>query len=74
MLDKKCKICGKERDLFPLDFKADETDACEPFTVYVCGSCWEVIAAISRRVLESIRNQELSNCFSGDNDGIHQRT
>ena len=52
MVDKKCKICGKERDLFPLDFKANETDAGEPFTVYVCGSCWETIAAISRRVFE----------------------
>ena len=71
MMDKRCKICGKERDLFPLEFRAEETDAGEPFTVYVCGSCWETIAGIARRVLESIRNQELSSCFRGDKDGIN---
>jgi len=58
-MDKKCKICGKERDLFPLEFKADETDAGEPFTVYVCGSCWETIAAIARRVFEVSVRQEV---------------
>ena len=61
IISKKCKICGKEHDLFPLDFRAEETDANEPFTVFVCGSCWEVIAAISRRVLESNRNVGVNN-------------
>ena len=53
-MNKKCAICGKEHDLFELQFRADETDAGEPFSKYVCGSCWEVIAAISRRAVESI--------------------
>ena len=53
-MERKCKICGKTNDLFSLDYQADETDAGVPFTVYVCGSCWEVIAAIAKRVFESL--------------------
>jgi uncharacterized protein YlaI len=50
----KCAICGKEHDLFELKFKADETDANEEFSKYVCGDCWEVIAAIARRVAKNV--------------------
>jgi DNA-directed RNA polymerase subunit RPC12/RpoP len=48
-MSKQCAICGKTRDLFALELGPDETDAGEAYTRYVCGSCWEVIAAISRR-------------------------
>jgi len=54
MSEKQCKICGKTRDLFPLKFEPDETDAGVEFTVYVCGSCWEVIAAIAKRVFKAM--------------------
>ena len=49
-----CKICGKPRDIFQLEFRPDETDAGIAFSVPVCGTCWEIIAAISRRVIESM--------------------
>lgn len=53
MDEKHCKICGKTRDLFPLRFEPEETDAGVAFTVYVCGSCWEVIAAIAKRAFKA---------------------
>jgi len=45
----KCAICGKTHDLFELTFAPDETEAGKTFTRYVCGSCWDVIAAIAAR-------------------------
>ena len=53
-----CKICGGGSDIFPLDFEADETDACEEWTTYVCGSCWEIIAAIAKRACRLMLNAE----------------
>ena len=51
-MDSKCAICGKHSDLFSLRFDADETDAGKSWTTHVCGTCWEVIAAIARRACE----------------------
>ena len=58
MSDRKCKICGKEHDLFKLTFNPDETDANETFSVYVCGSCWEIIATIARRAIHHDQQTE----------------
>ena len=67
-MNKKCAICKKERDLFELKFEADETDAGEEFSKYVCGSCWEVIAAIGRRVAKNIlaNSQAAQQSFAAD--------
>jgi len=53
-MNKQCAICHKEHDLFELKFEADETDAGEEFSKYVCGSCWEVMAAIAHRVAKDV--------------------
>ena len=47
----KCAICGRNNDIFALDFGPDETDALEKWTSYICGTCWEHVAAIARRTL-----------------------
>lgn len=67
-MNKKCAICEKERDLFELKFESDETDAGEEFSKYVCGSCWEVIAAIGRRVAKNIlaNSQAAQQSFAAD--------
>lgn len=44
-----CAICKKSTDLSKLTFEPDETDANESFASYVCGRCWEHIAAIALR-------------------------
>ena len=54
MMDKKCAICGTPKDLFELILQPEELDADVPITKYVCGSCWEVIAAIARRAIASL--------------------
>jgi len=43
MYDRKCAICEKTRGLFPLEMDYEG----EKCTKYVCGNCWEVIAAIA---------------------------
>ena len=45
-----CAICGKTHGLFTLDLETDEGEAYKKF---VCGSCWEVIAAIAVRACTS---------------------
>lgn len=45
-----CAICKKETDLFELTFEPMDTEANERFTRHVCGSCWEIIATIARRI------------------------
>jgi len=48
-MKRQCKLCGKTNDLFKLTFEDWETDAGEEWSIFVCGSCWETTAAISRR-------------------------
>lgn len=55
---KECVICERPDDLFRLEFKADDTDAGEEFSRYVCGSCWDVIATIARRAVKSMLIKE----------------
>ena len=49
----KCAICSRPQGVYELRFDADETDAGEEWSTYVCGTCWEVIAAIVRRVFRA---------------------
>jgi len=47
MNDRKCAICEKTRDLFSLEMDYEG----EKYTKYVCGNCWEVIAAIANKAI-----------------------
>jgi recombinational DNA repair protein (RecF pathway) len=49
-MENKCAICGKQGDLFTLEYEEDGEQCARK----VCGSCWEVIAAIARRVVEQV--------------------
>jgi len=60
-MNRKCAICGKSHDLFELRFEANETDAEEEWSQYVCGSCWETIAAIARRVARIVLDEAVAN-------------
>lgn len=42
----KCAFCGKSHDLFTLPM---ETDDGEKYNKHICGSCWDVVAAIAVR-------------------------
>ena len=57
-MDKKCATCGKQNDLFELDFEPGDTEAGEKFSKYVCGSCWEVIATIAKRAVKILLEGE----------------
>jgi hypothetical protein len=52
-MDKSCAMCGKTNYLYELKFNPEETDAGIGFSKYVCGNCWETIAAIANRALAS---------------------
>jgi hypothetical protein len=45
-----CRFCGKNQDIFTCEVPPDEDN---PYgsLFYVCGSCWEAIAEIARRVI-----------------------
>lgn len=53
-MDKVCKICGKSKDLFELQFQPEDTDALEHYSVYVCESCWNIIAKIAKIVTRDV--------------------
>ena len=50
-MDKKCAICGKTHGLFTLEIESDDGTA---FDKFVCGSCWDVIAAIAIKAFKSL--------------------
>lgn len=52
-----CSICKKTHGLFTLPL---ETDDGTPYTLHVCGTCWDVIAGISQKLHEP-RIHELEN-------------
>ena len=47
-----CRICGKSSDIFMLTFEPWETDADQEWSVPICGTCWEIIAAVARRAVK----------------------
>lgn len=53
----RCKICNKTRDLFPLELQTDDD---VKYTVFICGSCWDIIFAIAKMAhklnREDVRN------------------
>lgn len=50
----KCSICGKSHPLFTLELEEDG----QKYTKLVCGSCWDVIAAIAEKVARKILAEE----------------
>jgi len=49
-MEKKCAICSKTKDLFSIELISDDG---EPFTKFVCGTCWEVIGEIAVRSVKA---------------------
>ena len=58
MKTKQCAICKKSGDLFSIEIPFDEGDEVVFFTKYVCGSCWDVIAEITRRAVKATFEQQ----------------
>jgi len=51
-MDRKCAICGKTNGLFTIEIPSEDED--EPsFNRYVCISCWEIIAQVSLKAIET---------------------
>lgn len=54
-MERKCKLCGKTGDLFTLDVPTDDPNL--KHSVFVCGTCWDVIAEIALRAVKALLNK-----------------
>jgi len=67
-----CVICGKQHDLFRLQYSPEDTDANASFDVFVCGTHWEVIAKIAKLSLASTL-QDLTKVLAEDITKLEQQ-
>ena len=55
-----CRFCGKNQDIFELVVPCEESPE-ESSIFHVCGSCWDAIAEIARRLYEYQKVKEKQN-------------